>query len=200
MELLVQAPRFGRLAPFCASLLQQILHCLRFAEKSDAVSCCSFLIACLASQGKRVLELGSGTGVSGVFLSRLHPSPSSVVLTDYSLAVLENLEYNLMANGVLISPSFIPESSIPIQASKEPRESAQAAHIRTCVLDWQSCEDLDDIGEVDLVLGADITFDPVLTCSLIPLIARLLARGAQRFPLAPFPSVCVCVCACGIYW
>jgi len=44
---------------------------------------------------KRCLELGSGVGLSGLALS-LFARPSSVVFTDYSDPVLDNIESNLL--------------------------------------------------------------------------------------------------------
>jgi len=45
-------------------------------------------------------------------------------------------------------------------------------------LDWESEEETDWIGDVDVVLGADITYDENLISSLVPRLQSLLQGGA----------------------
>eukprot|EP01102_Stenamoeba_stenopodia_P019535 TRINITY_DN7409_c0_g1_i7.p1 TRINITY_DN7409_c0_g1~~TRINITY_DN7409_c0_g1_i7.p1 ORF type:complete len:138 (+),score=27.71 TRINITY_DN7409_c0_g1_i7:197-610(+) len=51
---------------------------------------------------KRCLELGSGVGLSGIALS-LFAKPTSVVFTDYSDPVLDNIEANLLINDLRLA-------------------------------------------------------------------------------------------------
>ncbi|XP_038639157.1 EEF1A lysine methyltransferase 3-like [Scyliorhinus canicula] len=83
--------------------------------------------------GKKVIELGSGTGIVGILVALLG---GDVIMTDRP-NVMKQIEYNIVAN--------IPSSS---------RHRAQ-----TRALDWGIDQDKFP-ADVDVVLGTDIVYSP----------------------------------------
>jgi predicted nicotinamide N-methyase len=100
-------------------------------------------------QGKRVLELGAGTGLLSILCARWLGA-EHVIATDGDDGVVEALGTNFFLNGIQDSDSIIARS-----------------------LWWGQALDEGEGGEqerTDLVLGADITYD---VSSLPPLISTL---------------------------
>eukprot|EP00960_Hanusia_phi_P061181 764771-Hanusia_phi.AAC.1 len=128
--------------------------------------------------GRSVLELGAGNGVAGICLARLEEPPRRIFLTDHSSRALELLEENLRINDVHVHRSH-REGARGGDGASEVSPAPWPA-IATAVLDWETCqrdfhepsgteelsaggkEDLDALGDVDIILGADVTFDPRL--------------------------------------
>lgn len=54
-------------------------------------------------QGKVCMELGSGTGLAGIFMARA--GVKRVFVTDIGEAVLQNCAYNIAANAAFIGQS-----------------------------------------------------------------------------------------------
>ncbi|KAE9409186.1 hypothetical protein BT96DRAFT_1012783 [Gymnopus androsaceus JB14] len=127
-------------------------------------------------EGKRVLELGSGVGFLGIIAASLQqlssrntPSTSpSIWLTDANEEVLTLCRRNVQ---------------LPCNLSS----THQSVHFR--VLDWEEALQpdvallkaiLQDEINPDVILGADIVFDPTLVPSLVALIALSLRPGLER--------------------
>eukprot|EP01102_Stenamoeba_stenopodia_P019531 TRINITY_DN7409_c0_g1_i2.p1 TRINITY_DN7409_c0_g1~~TRINITY_DN7409_c0_g1_i2.p1 ORF type:complete len:395 (+),score=76.01 TRINITY_DN7409_c0_g1_i2:208-1392(+) len=108
---------------------------------------------------KRCLELGSGVGLSGIALS-LFAKPTSVVFTDYSDPVLDNIEANLLINDLC------ERTNLPIYV---------------CDLDWEEVkteEDLDRFGDVDVLIAADVVYD----VSVVQHLARVIRLFLSKKP------------------
>ncbi|KAJ3936148.1 MAG: putative methyltransferase-domain-containing protein [Lentinula lateritia] len=123
-------------------------------------------------EGKRVLELGSGIGFLGIIaasLQQLSPKDtSSLWLTDVNEEVLSQCRHN-------------------IQLSCNVSSTHKSVQFR--VLDWEEALRTDheplvallrDEINPDVILGADIVFDPSLVPPLISLIALALQLGPKN--------------------
>ncbi|GAV98902.1 Protein FAM86B1 [Lentinula edodes] len=123
-------------------------------------------------EGKRVLELGSGIGFLGIIaasLQQLSPKyTSSLWLTDVNEEVLTQCRHNIQ---------------LPCNVSSTHKS------VQFRVLDWEEALRTDheplvallrDEINPDVILGADIVFDPSLVPPLISLIALALQLGSNN--------------------
>ncbi|KAJ6623162.1 putative methyltransferase-domain-containing protein [Mycena sp. CBHHK59/15] len=125
-------------------------------------------------QRKRILELGSGTGFLGTVVASLQlqaapdaAPPGTLWMTDINDVVLSRCRDNIQ---------------LPCNLS--------SAHpdVRCCFLDWSAALDADELMpltsllsdeiDADLILGADIVFDP----DLIPVLVAVLCLALQAGP------------------
>ena len=106
--------------------------------------------------GKHFLELGAGTGLSGLSAAAL--GAASVTLTDLKYC-LKSLEANMHASDL-------------------------ASRCRVLELDWLN-PDLTDIGEIDVVIAADVVWLKKLVEPLVALLAKLkMLRPGVEFYLS----------------
>ncbi|CAN8002252.1 unnamed protein product [Ixodes hexagonus] len=115
---------------------------------------------CLENQeilhGKRVLELGSGVGLTGLVVCRAC-RPCCYTFTDGHEGVVRVIEENVGANRW---------STMPV--------------IKVELLRWG--EQLgEDQNKADVVLGADLVFDPDLITPLVTTLADLLQHGGTAY-------------------
>ncbi|KAK1401585.1 FAM86 domain-containing protein [Heracleum sosnowskyi] len=109
--------------------------------------------------GKTCFEVGSGVGLVGICLA--HVRASKVTLSDGDLSSLANMKLNLDLNQ--LSPkSGLLEPSREVECKYLPWESAS------------ECE-LQDIMP-DLVLGADVIYDPLCIPHLIRVLSIILRQ------------------------
>ncbi|KAF1761038.1 hypothetical protein GCK72_009292 [Caenorhabditis remanei] len=113
-----------------------------------------------SSEYKRVVELGSGCGVSGMAISKL--SNCEVVLTDYDDNVLDLLKKNAVKNGLM--------------SEEDGDTSINQAKIRC--LDWCDFDFTEWKEPADLIIAADVVYDTALLASLCSVL-RLLLRTAK---------------------
>ncbi|ETV97919.1 hypothetical protein H310_09236 [Aphanomyces invadans] len=106
-------------------------------------------------RGKRVLELGAGTGLVGLAASLC--GASHVTLTDLAYA-LENLSRNVELNRGAISPAAVAVSE----------------------LDWFAPQSSSFTDGVDMVVGSDIVWVESLIEPLVQTIAVLLKGGRVK--------------------
>jgi hypothetical protein len=118
--------------------------------------------------GKACLELGCGTGMVGVALARA--GARSVVLTDGNAAVVDNCCANLALNGMDARPGASAVADPPDGIQVEQRV-------------WE--EWTNDVAPPDVLLGADLLYDPKIFPVLVPLAKRLLTRPPK--PGTPQP-------------
>uniref|UniRef100_A0A3P8YAC0 FAM86 N-terminal domain-containing protein n=1 Tax=Esox lucius TaxID=8010 RepID=A0A3P8YAC0_ESOLU len=119
---------------------------------------------------RTVLELGSGVGLAGITVCRCC-SPSRYVFSDCHLSVLQRLRDNLLVNG-LDNQCF-------------PR----VVWVSVEDLDWELVteEQLSVMG-VNMVIAADVVYDPDLTGCLVKLLSKILRCSANGRP----PDVYIC--------
>ncbi len=129
-------------------------------------------------RGKRVLELGAGTGYLSVLCAK-HLGAAHFVASDGSDDVLRHLPDNLFINGLQNSPAVSVAGlkwghALPSGSDEEYTGEQQVTL---------------GGGSVDMVLGADITFDgrlvPPLVATLCDLLdafpaARILIAATER--------------------
>ena len=111
-----------------------------------------------ALAGLRVLELGAGAGLPGLVAARC-AAVGSVTLTDVVPATLENLRHNCRG----------------------------AAGVEVRELDWHACAASEAAGEppVDLILCADVVYEPTLLPALAATLKAILRRSAAGGAAAP---------------
>jgi len=163
--------------------------------------------------GRRVLELGAGNGLTGVVFARMTPPPAEVclanaratrtasrgsparlirtggvlpaqvVLTDHTEPVLALMEHNLRLNGVAAAGGAggaggtAPDAAVrvqPLDWEVVAAEGPAAARGRLAAL----------CGRVDVVVGADISFDPALIAASLGVLRAALEGGAALALLA----------------
>ncbi|XP_020107670.1 protein N-lysine methyltransferase METTL21A [Ananas comosus] len=119
-------------------------------------------------EGRSVIELGSGVGITGILCSRLC---REVVLTDHNEEVLEIIKKNIELQSSLGNPG-----STGLKAEK---------------LEWGNVDQISQILErhprgFDLILGADICFQQSSVPPLFDTVEKLLrTQGSKcRFILA----------------
>ena len=96
---------------------------------------------------KSLLELGSGLGAGGVFVSYLS-KPREIILTDVHSEVLRKLTLNSK-----VLQNMKPEMTVGVRE-----------------LDWCSfdpTELMKSISEADIVIGADLLYDPAVFSDLV---------------------------------
>lgn len=121
-------------------------------------------------QGRSVIELGSGVGITGILCSRFC---QEVVFTDHNDEVLKILKKN-------------------IDLHTSPTNPSSCAGLEAMKLEWGNSDHLNIIlqkheGGFDLILGADICFQQSSIAPLFDTVQQLLlvrGRGHCKFILA----------------
>lgn len=124
-----------------------------------------FILSCPEMfSSKSCFEIGSGVGLVGICLA--HVKASKVMLSDGDLSSLENMKLNLELNQL----------STGVGTSERPSEDLKVVN---CIhLPWESAteSELQDFMP-DIILGADVIYDPPCLPHLVKVLAFLLSRG-----------------------
>ncbi|KAF7436348.1 hypothetical protein PC9H_003181 [Pleurotus ostreatus] len=122
--------------------------------------------------GKRVLELGSGTGFLGIVIAAIQgSSPGALWLTDVEESVLNRCREN-------------------VQLQCKP--SSSNTNIRYMLLDWFDAidpsrrtrvEEFENSTQPDIILGADLVFDCSLLAPLVATLELLLEPSSHRIAI-----------------
>ncbi|KAJ2707480.1 hypothetical protein FB645_000656 [Coemansia sp. IMI 203386] len=105
-------------------------------------------------RGQKVVELGSGCGLAGFTCAAM--GASHVLATDVSSAVLKQLEGNRQINP-------------------ECKEKLQIAE-----LDWENFDECAKLStDADVVIGADITYDPTIVPVLVGALKAMVVSSRQ---------------------
>ncbi|XP_073114168.1 uncharacterized protein [Elaeis guineensis] len=110
---------------------------------------------------KFCFEVGSGVGLVGVILK--HVGASKVILSDGDMSTLENMKLNLELNHLAsetMASQRICENPNMVECKHLPWESASESELQTY--------------HPDIVLGADIIYDPLYVPHLIRVLSVLL--------------------------
>lgn len=118
---------------------------------------------------KRILELGSGIGLTGLTIS-LECDPKHVYLSDCHPSVLQTLCGNIVFN-TKENPDDLDE---PVKIELDNtvvfnKEQKSGVNISVLNLPWEDVDHsvAEKINNIDLVLAADVVYDSDLFCSLI---------------------------------
>ena len=139
---------------------------------------------------RRVVELGSGTGVTATTLCRA--APRAMTATDRDARALENLRMNLEVNREMDAQCGtyrvrVDDLEAPVVTRGASSDAALEASIRA--LDWERADvDIMRRMRADFVLAADCSYDPTLIPGLVRAIGALLGAtpsddDAERTPL-----------------
>uniref|UniRef100_A0A3Q0TAT7 EEF1A lysine methyltransferase 3 n=1 Tax=Amphilophus citrinellus TaxID=61819 RepID=A0A3Q0TAT7_AMPCI len=136
---------FGADLGVAAPVWEAALHLCRYLEDQS-----------VELRGKRLIELGAGTGVVGIVAARLG---AEVTLTDLPLA-LPQLEANVSANKPSGGWPSLPPTVLPLSWGEDHMNFSS---------DW------------DLVLCADIIYLPETYPLLVETLAHLCGKGAPAY-------------------
>ncbi|ONK78280.1 uncharacterized protein A4U43_C02F16620 [Asparagus officinalis] len=110
---------------------------------------------------KVCFEVGSGAGLIGISLIRV--GASEVVLTDGDESTLANMKYNLELNKLPLETKVLQKTNVVCKHLKwESPSKRELQHYRP-----------------DIVLGADIIYDPICVPHLIQVLSILLSGNAN---------------------
>ncbi|KAK7397232.1 hypothetical protein VNO78_18399 [Psophocarpus tetragonolobus] len=115
---------------------------------------------------KSCFEIGSGVGLVGLCLA--HVKAYKVILSDGDLATLSNMRFNLELNHLNVEADLL-------QRNEDPNM------VKCLYLPWESASEsqLQDIMP-DVVLGADLIYDPVCQPHLVRVLSIVLNSGFCR--------------------
>ena len=119
-------------------------------------------------EGRRVVELGAGSGISGIFAVKRWRGIREYSFTDCHGKVLHNLGHNVERNCA--GWSVVRED--PLEMVSEEGGTV----VRVMELNWEEFDEETKL-DADIILGADIVFDPRLLPSLVKTLAILIRRG-----------------------
>lgn len=105
--------------------------------------------------GRHVLELGCGVGLTGLVVCKTC-DPLSYTFTDGNDDVLQMMRDNLLRNNV------------------------KGCNTKVDLLRWGNPEDYGELCS-DVILGADLVFDPAVVQRLVTTLATLLSRGGVAY-------------------
>ncbi|MBA0633575.1 hypothetical protein Godav_000094 [Gossypium davidsonii] len=126
--------------------------------------------------GKSCFEVGSGVGLVGICLA--HVKASKVILSDGDLSTLANMKLNLEKNR-LITETNLPEPSIENQnvVSSSHGHFIPCHQVKCIHLPWESASEKELQNFMpEIILGADVIYDPSCLPHLVKVLAILLNK------------------------
>lgn len=128
--------------------------------------------------GKRVVELGAGTGYCGIVAHKA--GAADVVLTDTG-DHLELLRANIALNVERRNGDGADDAAAVAEADGERARTADGRSMSASELWWGDDDAARALGPVDLVLASDVVYDPSCFKVLVQTLSLLLrsAPGAQ---------------------
>uniref|UniRef100_A0A8D0HEM5 FAM86 N-terminal domain-containing protein n=1 Tax=Sphenodon punctatus TaxID=8508 RepID=A0A8D0HEM5_SPHPU len=122
---------------------------------------------------RTILELGSGIGLTGIAICKVC-KPKEYIFSDYHQCVLQQLMENINLNGFLYKPEAMNHGIVHSENQKAELKGKQGPNITIAELDWDSVtkEKLSEL-QADIVIAADVVYDPEITLSLIGVLQKL---------------------------
>ncbi|NXN27350.1 EF2KT methyltransferase, partial [Nycticryphes semicollaris] len=131
---------------------------------------------------RTVLELGSGIGFTGIAVCK-SCRPKAYVFSDCHPGVLQVLAENIRLNGFILEPATT--CGIPAEPWGLDGEATncQTPRLTVAELDWGSVTEnqLSDL-QPDVVIAADVVYDPEIILALIGMLQKLSACRADGKP------------------
>ncbi|XP_014277194.1 protein-lysine N-methyltransferase EEF2KMT isoform X2 [Halyomorpha halys] len=121
-------------------------------------------------KNKTVIELGCGSGLTGLVILNAKLLPKKYIFTDCHPLVLDQLKHNLNIN---------------ISGKDWPR-LADKTVVDVVEFNWEETlnTNLENFKEADLIIGADIVYDKSLILSLSSILEKLLDDSAKLAVIA----------------
>ncbi|NXX97696.1 EF2KT methyltransferase, partial [Centropus bengalensis] len=133
-------------------------------------------------QNRTVLELGSGIGFTGIAVCKAC-HPKQYIFSDCHPQVLKALAENICLNGFVLEPG----TAHPIQPEPHSSEPKAPEHqdpaLTIAELDWGVVTDTQLLDlQADVVIAADVVYDPEIISALIGMLQKLSTVGADGKP------------------
>ncbi|XP_060116439.1 protein-lysine N-methyltransferase EEF2KMT [Heteronotia binoei] len=124
---------------------------------------------------RRILELGSGIGLTGITVCKTC-RPRAYTFSDHHQCVLEELSENIRLNGLFVQCEHYSLAGEKCRDREAELAKLQGPSITVAELDWNSVteEELAKF-QADVIIAADVVYDPDLTRSLVAVLQKLPA-------------------------
>ncbi|NWX07822.1 EF2KT methyltransferase, partial [Caloenas nicobarica] len=131
---------------------------------------------------RTVLELGSGIGFTGIAICKTC-NPKMYIFSDYHHGVLKQLAENICLNGFVLQPETTQHIQTETRGQEAEATNYQNPKLIVAELDWCSVtgKQLLDL-QPDIIIAADVVYDPEITLALIAMLQDLSASRGDRKP------------------
>ncbi|NWU90813.1 EF2KT methyltransferase, partial [Upupa epops] len=131
---------------------------------------------------RTVLELGSGIGFAGITICKTC-SPKTYMFSDCHPYVLQQLAENIHLNGFVLEPEHPRHAQKQPYSQKTGDKGCPKPEVMIVELDWGSVtqKQLLDL-QPDVVIAADVVYDPEIIVALIRVLQKLTPCRAERNP------------------
>ncbi|XP_058672028.1 protein-lysine N-methyltransferase EEF2KMT [Ammospiza caudacuta] len=131
-------------------------------------------------RGRTVLELGSGVGFTGIAICK-SCQPRTFIFSDCHPRVLSQLGENLQLNGLSPEPDGTWSPQTESQGQEGEGQSCQTPKVIVAELDWGSVTEKQLLAlRADVVIAADVVYDPEIIVALIGMLQKLSTSRADR--------------------
>jgi Lysine methyltransferase len=132
-------------------------------------------------EGKRIVELGSGTGILGIGLCSLRPE--SVVITDLA-EVVPLMQSNIELNSLLVCDPIL-------------KDAITNSRVTACECTWG--KDIpQELLSCDVIVASDVVYDPAGYEPLVKTLSALLNRSNSNAVSSTSSEDCAGACECSI--
>ncbi|XP_054499773.2 protein-lysine N-methyltransferase EEF2KMT isoform X1 [Agelaius phoeniceus] len=134
-------------------------------------------------RGRTILELGSGIGFTGIAICK-SCQPRTFIFSDCHPRVLQQLGENLQLNGLTPEPDVTWSTQTESQGQEGEGQSCQTPKVMVAELDWGSVTEKQLLAlRADVVIAADVVYDPEIILALIGMLQKLsTSRGDRKAP------------------
>ncbi|XP_061848591.1 protein-lysine N-methyltransferase EEF2KMT isoform X2 [Colius striatus] len=124
---------------------------------------------------RTVLELGSGIGFTGIAICK-SCKPRTYIFSDYHPSVLKQLTQNIHLNSFVPEPGTTHCTPLESQGLEGEAMNDQNPKVVVAELDWGCVPEkqLLDL-QADVVIAADVVYDPEIISALIGMLQKLRA-------------------------
>ncbi|KAM4764904.1 protein-lysine N-methyltransferase EEF2KMT isoform 1-T1 [Cyanocitta cristata] len=130
-------------------------------------------------RGRTVLELGSGIGFTGIAICKAC-QPRTFIFSDCHPRVLRQLGENIQLNGFIPEPGGTWSIQTESQGQEVEGENCQNPKVIVAELDWGSVTEKQLLGlRADVVIAADVVYDPEIILALIGMLQKLSTSRAD---------------------
>ncbi|NWQ63652.1 EF2KT methyltransferase, partial [Neopipo cinnamomea] len=127
-------------------------------------------------RARTVLELGSGIGFTGIAICKTC-QPKTYIFSDCHHCVLRQLDENIHLNGFQVTCCIQTEP----QGQEVEAKNCQNPELIVAELDWGSVTEKQLVGlQPDVVIAADVVYDPEIILALIGMLQKLSSSRADR--------------------